>query len=152
MYGQTYRILTAVHPDTVERISRILEGHDLQIVHSIDEAKRALDRDRIELIFVGARFDDSRMFEFLDFLRKHLEHRKIPLAAAIVIPTVMTPETISGLAHTSKIYGASLFVNLNDFPDEPIANRRVRVIIEALVAPEEAIARTADALAASKKQ
>ena len=139
MYGKTQRILTAVHPDTVERISRILKCHDLVIVETIKAARAALDADTIDLIFVGARFDQSRMFDFLDFLRKHVEHRKIPIAAAIVIPTKMSANTIKGIAHTSKIYGASLFINLNDFPDEPVSNQRVRLIIETLGAPPEAI-------------
>lgn len=139
MLGQTYRILTAVHPDTVERISRILEGHDLVIVQTMKAAREALDAGGINLIFVGARFDQSSMFDLLDYLRKHVAHRKIPIAAAVVIPTTMSPETVNGLGHTTKIYGASLFVNLNDFPDEPLENRRVRLIIETLGAPREAI-------------
>ena len=141
MYGKTFRILTAVHPDTVERISRILKGHDLVIVQTMEAARAALDKGGVDLIFVGARFDQSHMFDFLDFLRHHVEHRRIPIAAAIVIPTKMSSDTIKGVAHTSKIYGASLFVNLNDFPDEPIENRRVRLIIETLGAPPEAIAK-----------
>lgn len=141
VYGETLRILTAVNPDTAERISRILHGHDLQIVQTMDAAKAALDAGDIQVIFVGARFDESRMFEFLDFLRKHVQHRKIPIAAAIVIPTPMKETAIEGLAHTTKIYGASLFVNLNDFPDEPISNNRVRLIIETLGVPAEAISK-----------
>lgn len=140
---QTYRILTAVHPDTVERISRILKGHDLVIVQTLKAAREALDADGIDLIFVGARFDQSRMFDFLDYLRKHVQHRRIPIAAAILIPTKMSQGTIKGVAHTSKIYGASLFVNLNDFPDEAVENHRVRLIIETLGAPREAIATVA---------
>ena len=112
MYGETCRILTAVHPDTVERISRILEGHELRIVQTIEAAKKALDADVIDLIFVGARFDESRMFDFLEFLRAHVEHRKIPIAAAVVVPTKMTPDALKGMSHAVKIYGASLFVNL----------------------------------------
>lgn len=150
--GATYRILTAVHPDTVERISRVLEGHDLRVVQTLETAKAALDRDAVDLVFVGARFDESRMFEFLDYLRKHVAHRRIPIAAAVVIPTTLTAETIAGLSHTSKLYGASLFVNLNDFPDEPESNARVRLIIEALVAPSEAVARAAETLAAASKK
>lgn len=143
VFGQRYRILTAVHPDTVERISRILKGHDLVIVQTMKAAKAALDGDGIDLIFVGARFDQSRMFDFLDFLRKHAKHRRIPIAAAIVIPTKMSAETVKGLGHTTKIYGASLFVNLNDFPDEPVSNQRVRLIIEMLGAPPEAVIKAA---------
>src|SRR5688572_20586903 len=143
MYGQTFRILTAVHPDTVERISRILHGHKLTVVQTIEAAKKALDTDAVDLIFVGARFDESRMFDFLEFLRAHVEHRKIPIAAAVVIPMKMTPEALKGMSHAAKIYGASLFVNLNDFPDDPVSNDRVRLILETLCAPAEAVARIA---------
>lgn len=117
----------------------------------MDAAQTSLDADGIELIFVGARFDESRMFDFLAYLREHALHRKIPIAAAIVIPTTMSANTITGLSHTAKIYGASLFVNLNDFPDEPAANRRVRLIIEALVAPEAAVAKAVQALASARR-
>ena len=143
MYGQTCHILTAVHPDTVERISRILEGHKLTIVQTIESAKRALDAGAIDLIFVGARFDESRMFDFLDFLRRDAGHRRIPIAAAVVIPTKMTQEVLKGMSHAVKIYGATLFVNLNDFPDEPVENRRVRLILETLCAPREAFSQAA---------
>ena len=143
MYGKTYHILTAVHPDTVERISRILEGHHLVIVQTMKAAEAALDTSAFDLIFIGARFDESRMFDFLDFLRGHVEHRKIPIAAAVVIPMKMTPEALKGMAHAVKIYGASLFVNLNDFPDEQVSNSRVRLILETLCAPAEAVAKVA---------
>jgi hypothetical protein len=139
VYGKTYRILTAVNPDTAERISRILQGHELVIVQTIEAAEAQLDTDGFELIFVGARFDESRMFDFLDFLRNHVEHRRIPIAAAVVIPTKMTPESLKGMSHAVKIYGASLFMNLNDFPDEPVSNNRVRLILETLCAPPDAV-------------
>ena len=143
MYGKTFHILTAVHPDTVERISRILKGHKLAIVQTMGAAESALDAGGIDLIFVGARFDESRMFDFLDFLRGHAEHHRIPIAAAVIIPTKMTPEALKGMSHAVKIYGASLFVNLNDFPDEPVANNRVRLILETLCAPSEAVIQVA---------
>ena len=143
MYGKTCRILTAVHPDTIDRISRILKGHDLVVVQTVEAAQAALANDGIDVIFVGARFDESRMFDFLDYLRQHVAHRQIPIAAGIVMPTRMDSATIKGLAHATKIYGASLFVNLNDFPDEPVSNHRVRLIIETLAAPAETIAKLA---------
>jgi hypothetical protein len=152
MYGKTFRILTAVHPDTVERISRILAGHDLVIVQTMTAAEAALDADPIDLIFVGARFDESRMFDFLDFLRGHVEHRKIPIAAAVVIPTKMTPDALKGMSHAVKIYGASLFVNLNDFPDDSVSNNRVRLILETLCAPAEAVAKIAGSSEPGGKQ
>jgi hypothetical protein len=135
VYGQSYRILIAVHPDAVERVERILEGHDLRIVKSIDAAKASLDAEKMDLIFVGARFDESRMFEFLEYLRRHVHHRNIPIAACILAPTTMAHATIVGLSHTAQLYGARAFINLNDFPDEPTENKRVRLMIEAVVTP-----------------
>jgi len=132
------RILAAVAPDTERRLRRILSGHDLLFVKDLADAKAALD-PTIKLVFVGARFDESRMFDLLDYIRKDAEHRKIPIVAAIIAPTSMTDETVRGLAHTTKIFGASVFVNLNDFADDEIGNTRIRIIVDALLLPPELV-------------
>ena len=77
------RILTAVAPDTEERIRRILAGHKLVFVRSIADAKAALD-DNIKLVFVGARFDESRMFDLIEHIRTDVEQKKIPVFGASV--------------------------------------------------------------------
>lgn len=146
MPGPLTRILTAVAPDTVERVRRILAGHELLIVHNIDAAKAILGKEDVGLIFIGARFDESRMFELLEFIRQHIEHRKIPIVAGIIVPTTMSENTIKGLGHASKIYGASVFANLNDFPDDDIGNQRVRLIVDALIAPPEVIPKVQEIL------
>jgi hypothetical protein len=133
------RILTAVAPDTEQRVRRILSGHDLVFVRDLEKAKTALAGDDIKLIFVGARFDDSRMFDLLDYIRKDVEHRKIPIVAAIVAKTLLTSETAAGLAHSTKIFGASVFVNLNDFSDNDTENSRIRLIVDALLLPPDAV-------------
>jgi hypothetical protein len=102
------------------------------------------------LIFVGARFDESRMFELLGFIRQDVEHRKIPIVAGIIVPTKMSEATIKGLGHASKVYGASVFVNLNDFPDDDVGNPRVRLIIDALIIPPEIIPKVQEILGGKK--
>jgi PleD family two-component response regulator len=77
------RILTAVAPDTEERIGRILAGHKLVFVRSIADAKAALD-DNIKLVFVRARFDESRMFDLIEHIRTDVEQKKIPVFGASV--------------------------------------------------------------------
>jgi hypothetical protein len=144
--GALTRILTAVAPDTVERVRRILAGHELFIVQHIDEAEAAFENDDFGLIFIGARFDESRMFELLAFIRRHVEHKKIPIVAAIIVPTKMSDETIKGLGHATKVYGASVFVNLNDFADDEISNQRVRLIVDALIVPPEVIPKVQEIL------
>lgn len=140
------RILTAVAPDAEERVRRILTGHDLFFVHHLDAAKAALDEDTIKLIFVGARFDESRMFDLLDFIRKDARHRKIPIVAAVVARLEMAFETVRGLAYATKIFGASVFVNLNDFDDNQTENARIRIIVDALLLPPDLVPEVADGL------
>jgi hypothetical protein len=140
------RILAAVAPDTEERVRRILTGHNLLFVRDLPDATAALD-ESIKLILVGARFDESRMFDLLDYIRKDAEHKKIPVVAAIIAPTSMGKETVAGLEHTTKIFGASVFINLNDFSDDETQNTRLRIIVEALLLPPEAIPAVAQKLA-----
>ena len=139
------KIFTAVAPDTEARVRKILSGHDLLFVRDIAAAKAALD-DTIKLIFVGARFDESRMFDLLDYIRRDVVHRKIPIVAAIVTPTQMSEATVQGLAHTTKIFGASVFVNFNDFSDDEIENRRIRLIVDALLLPPQVVRVVAEKL------
>ena len=42
---------------------------DLHFVHHIDGARHTLNDNDIQLVFVGARFDESRMFDLLEFIR-----------------------------------------------------------------------------------
>lgn len=140
------RILTAVAPDTEERVRRILSGHDLVWVRDFPAAEGALEAHTIKLIFVGARFDESRMFDLLDYIRKDVAHKKIPIVAAVVGPLHMAAETVRGLAYATKIFGASVFVNLNDFADEEAENARIRIIVDALLLPADLVPAAAQKL------
>jgi hypothetical protein len=133
------RILCAVAPDTEDRVRRILTGHDLHFMRDLASAAAYLENEGVRLIFVGARFDDSRMFDLLDYIRKDARHRKIPIVAAVVGATSMSAETLTGLGHATKIFGASVFINLNDFDDQETENTRLRLIVEALLLPPSAV-------------
>jgi hypothetical protein len=140
-------ILTAVAPDTEERVRRILAGHELHVVRHLPEATKALDEEAIELVFLGARFDESRMFDLLGYIQADAKHKGIPIVAAIIVPTRMSEETVRGLAHAAQIFGASVFINLNDFVDEDTQNARLRIIVDALLAPAERIPAVKETLA-----
>jgi hypothetical protein len=58
----------------------------------------------------------------------------------------MSAETVSGLAHTTKIFGASVFINLNDFADEETENTRLRLIVDALLLPPSVVPTAAQQL------
>lgn len=133
------RILTAVAPDTEERVRRILTRHDLLFVNDLGAAKRALEHGGVQLIFVGAHFDESRMFDLLDYIQKDAKHKKIPIVAAIVAALSLSQETVRGLSYATKIFGASVFVNLNDFADDGTENARIRIIVDALLLPPNVV-------------
>ena len=142
------RILTAVAPDTEERVRRILTGHELIFVNDLRTAEDALEElEPIKLVLVGARFDESRMFDLLEYIRKNVEHRKIPVVAAIVGVSTMSPSTVTGLAHATKVFGASVFINLNDFADNDKENARLRLVVEALVLPPDVVPVIVEAIA-----
>jgi hypothetical protein len=111
----------------------------MHFVRDIDAAEAALKKDGIGLVLVGARFDESRMFDLLDYIRKKAEHKKIPIVAAVVGVTQMSRATVAGLEYATKIFGASVFLNLNDFADDETGNTRLRIIMEALVLPAHVI-------------
>ena len=140
------RILCAVAPDTEERVRRILAGHDLHFVRDLQAAEDALEKDDLGLVFVGARFDESRMFDLLDHIRKRAEHKKIPIVAAVVGVMQLSKATVSGLAYATKIFGASVFVNLNDFADDETENTRLRLMVNALLLPPSIVPEVAKKL------
>jgi hypothetical protein len=79
------------------------------------------------------------MFDLLDYIRKNAEQKKIPIVAAVVGVTQLSRETVAGLKYATKIFGASVFLNLNDFADDETDNTRLRIIMEALVLPAHVI-------------
>ena len=59
----------------------------------------------------------------------------------------MSRQTVAGLAHATKIFGASVFVNLNDFSDDETQNTRLRIIVDALLLPPDAVPGVAQKIA-----
>lgn len=139
VHSQVARILCAVAPDTEERVRRILPGHDLHFVRDLHAAEEALEKESIGLVLVGARFDESRMFDFLDYIQKSAKHKKIPIVAAVIGVTQMSKATVTGLEHATKIFGASVFINLNDFADDETENTRLRLMVNALLLPRSVV-------------
>ena len=106
-----------------------------RIVTDLAGAEAALKLGGFGLVFVGARFDDSRMFDLIELIRREAARTNIPILAAIITPTTLSQTAIAGLSHSVKIFGASIFVNLNDFPDNAAGNARVRLIVDSLTFP-----------------
>ena len=86
---------------------------------------RYVEEERVQLIFVGARFDESRMFDLLDYIQKDAKHKKIPIVAAIIAVLSMSFETVRG---------------------NPAENARIRIIVDALLLPPDVVPGVAERL------
>ena len=97
------KILVAVVHDNRERITRVLEGHELVFVESCDEARTLLDKERFGLVLLGVHFDESQMFSLLGDIRAHAMYRKVPILCVLGSWGKMLSEVaVEGLDHAVK--------------------------------------------------
>lgn len=124
-------ILLAV--EAVERLRRILGGHDLTMAGSVDQAKAELQKREFAMIILGVHFDESRMFELLRLVRTYRTNELTPVVCMLTAESRLSDVAIEGLDHAVKAMLANAFLNLNKFPDNEAGNARVRRIIDYLI-------------------
>ena len=129
----TLRILLAVNPEGSRRLADILRGHDVVLVQSMDEAQSALGSRPFDLILVGTRFDESRMFELLRHARSSRKAEGTPIVCFRGILGRHPKETVvvEGLLLGCQALGAASFHDFIDYPDDPAGNRAIREIFES---------------------
>ncbi len=124
-------ILVAV--EGVDRLTRILAGHDLTLSKNIDLAKAELQKREFAMVILGVNFDESRMFELLRLVRTYPLNQLTPVVCMLTTESRLSDVAIEGLDHAVKAMLANAFLNLNKFPDNEAGNARVRRIIDYLI-------------------
>jgi hypothetical protein len=124
-------ILLAV--EDVERLERILEGHELTVPKGIEQAKAELQKRKFAMVVLGVHFDESRMFELLRLVRTYKTNETTPVVCMLTTATRLSDVAIEGLDHAVKAMLANAFLNLRKFPDDGSGNARVRRIIDYLI-------------------
>lgn len=122
------RILVADRPESDQRISEILAGHDVTFVRTLGEAQRSLAAQPFDLVMVGVHFDESRMFD----LMRHLQEGTVIVCLRsqhFVSPAI----TLEGLEIAAKALGCRLFLDLTWYADDATGNGAVRKLLEALL-------------------
>lgn len=128
------KILLAVPHDNRDRLTRILEGHDLTFVDDSDQARALLENEKFGLVFVGVHFDESQMFTLLGDIRAHAKYRKVPILCVLGSWGRMLSEiAVEGLDHAVKAMTANGFLNLLHFTDDQEGNARIRRIVDYLI-------------------
>ena len=129
------RILLAVAPDSVvERLLRVLTGHDLICVRSCKKAVELLHREKFGMVIISVHFDESQMFALLQDIRANAKYRKVPILCVLGMRAQLLSDiAIQGLDHAVKAMTANGFLDLEHFNDDEEGNARVRRIVDYLI-------------------
>jgi PleD family two-component response regulator len=119
--------------ENVERLKRILAGHELTVAASVEQAKAELQKREFAAVVLGVHFDESRMFELLRLVRTYRTNQLTPVVCMLTSASRLSDVAIEGLDHAVKAMLANAFLNLHRSPDDEAGNARVRRIIDYLI-------------------
>jgi hypothetical protein len=133
------RILIACVPQAYTRLFAILAGHELSFVSTLADAQAALQGDRFDMIMVGVHFDESKMFDLLQYVRAD---RKQGQARLVCFRGIGLPSA-TGLILEANCQAAceamdAAFFDLTAFADDTLGNDAVRQLIRGLLVDESA--------------
>jgi hypothetical protein len=123
-----------VVPDTAERLTRILEGHELVFAVSRAEAAQYLDRDRFGMVVVGVHFDDAQIFTLIGDIRLHAKYRKVPILVVYSPgPYDLTEVAVEAIDRAVLALTANGFLSFEHFDDDVEGDARVRRVVDYLI-------------------
>ena len=125
------RILLAVNPEATRRLAAILAGHDVIFVRTMEEAQAMLHARSFDLIAIGTRFDESRMFELLRHAVEMTTGTPIVCFRGILARHPKETVVVEGLLLGCQALGAASFHDFIDYPDDPARNGAIREIFES---------------------
>lgn len=117
--------------DTLEgavTLQRILDGHELVVVHTLEEAKTKLEELTFDLIVAALHFDESHMFELFREVSKHPNNASKPIISFCSRDTEMTRVMHESLSCSTTVLGAWMYLNehaYNVYKDPDAELRRV---------------------------
>ena len=129
------QVLAGVLSGTDARLRHVLEGHEVRFVRTMAEAIAGLEDRRPDFVIVGMRFDESRMFDLLRYVRSQARYRALPVVCLRVNANMLAGLTVAGVKLAARELGADLFLDFQAFPDDPAGNAAIRSAIDAVIRP-----------------
>ena len=108
------KVLVADIPEADEKIRECLPGHDLHFVRTLGQAVRELRRDGYQLVVIGMHFDDSRMFELLQYVRSLPQHKDVPVICVQCKEVMLSEAVLKNMEDAVKALGGTAFADLRD--------------------------------------
>jgi CheY-like chemotaxis protein len=132
-----HRALIASQPSAFAVIERMLAPTtDLIAVHSKGQALEVLANrsDDIDLVICTVAFDESRMIDFLQTVKRNPATSGIPFLCVRVLPSVLSDSLIGSVRLTCTDCGAMDLLDLATL-DEDAAQAALRVAVTKYAAP-----------------
>lgn len=139
MLPKRARILVACAERAYRRLLLILVDQELTYARNFTDAEAALKADGFDLIMIGSRFDESRMFDLLRYLKADPKYSAIPVICFRGIRfAAREDESLLRIVEMAcKEIGANCFLDLAAFPHDKAGDDAVRNIINRLLTLEQ---------------
>ena len=122
------RILIAGIEDSNRRLAGIFADFDAKFVDTIVQAQSELATGRYDVILIAVRFDESRMFDFLRYLKSNPSLSLIPVICYRSARRALAATDMGRLSVelAARALGAYDFVDILTDPDIERGNARMR--------------------------
>lgn len=105
---------------------------DLLPAHTAADAFKILERERFDLIVCTIAFDESRMMEFLDKVKRTISTRHITVLCARVLPGIVRDSLVPSIRNSCKAIGAADLLDIAGLPPER-AQAATRMAVRAFL-------------------
>jgi PleD family two-component response regulator len=126
------KILVASAHSAYNRLFAILPGYDLRFVETVAAAQSALKANGFSLIMIGIYFEQSKMFEFLRYIKADHKYADIPV---VCFRGILLSDSFDAKPFElrCKALGASAFLDLTAFTDDAFGNAALRNRLTSLL-------------------
>jgi PleD family two-component response regulator len=112
--ADTARVLVADVSEADDKIRECLSGSDLVFVRTLGDAIRALRADGFRLVIIGMHFDESRMFELLQYVKALPDYKEVPVICVQCLEVALADAVLKNMDDAVKALGGTAFVDLRD--------------------------------------
>ena len=108
------RLLVAGTPPAIETIRRLFGAEAVcWPASSLDDAIRRLEAHP-DAILCNVRFDESRMFELLQYVKALPEYKEVPVICVQCMEVALADAVLKNMDDAVKALGGTAFVDLRD--------------------------------------
>jgi hypothetical protein len=130
------RALIAAQPEALKRLQPMLESLMATVpVRTLKEALRALERNGFDLIICTVAFDDSRMIDFLEAVKRTTSGAGIPFLCCRALVGVLSDKLVQSTRAVSMQCGAVGLVDIANLDDDE-AQSVLRAAVTAYLPPK----------------